>query len=129
MPANPVQQRHVKGHKTHFRLRFQKDGAWVDLSGMTLRAGLESLKSTGASTASFKAVSVVALAPGTSGTLTAGTVSGTIPPTGFSFTGAAVLRVLRRVSAATGGQPTVNDFLGDPVPIFVVERSSNWIEL
>lgn len=109
--SDPAFIPHVRGTKTVFGLRLRRDGDPIDLSGLTLKAGLEKDDSTAAG--SFATFSVT-------GHGTAGTLSGTIPSTGVSFTGAATMRVYYR----TGGNRT---FLGPPVPVRVRALSTNWM--
>lgn len=108
--SDPTFIPHLKGTKTVFGLRLLRDGEPIDLTGLTLRAGVEKDDSTAA--ASFVRFALT-------GHGTEGTVSGTIPATGVTFTGAATLRVW------SSGSPRT--FLGPPVPVRVRELSSNWI--
>lgn len=92
---------------TVFALRLTRDGRKIDLTGMTLRAGIEKEGST-----AFVRFALT-------GHGTAGTISGTIPWTGFAWTGAATMRVW------ASGAPRV--FLGPSVPVRVRSLSDNWI--
>lgn len=108
---------HYKGNRTVFRIRIRRDGDPLSLTGQTIRAGLQSEKSTGAATAAFKSIALTVVSA------VAGIATGTIPATGFGFTGAAVLRVTRRIST-TGG--TAIEFIGGPRPVKVVQREAGW---
>lgn len=107
--SDPATIQHVKGTRTVFGLRLLRDGTPIDLTNMTLRAGIEKDNSTAASTWVRFALT---------GHGTSGSVSGTIP-TSATFTGAATLRVWASGSART--------FLGRPVAVRISELSSNWM--
>lgn len=106
----PSYVEHLQGTVTRFGLRLLRDGDPIDLTGLTLRAGIEKDDSTAA--AAF--VSFALTGHGTDGTL-----SGAIPASGVSFTGAATMRVW-----ASG---TPRTFIGPPVPVRVRALSSNWM--
>lgn len=108
---------HYKGNRTVFRIRIRRDGDAYSLAGQTIRAGLQSEKSTGAATSAFKSIPLTVVSA------VAGIATGTIPATGFSFTGAAVLRVTRRVSTAGG---TAIEFIAGPRPVTIVQREAGW---
>lgn len=107
--SDPVFIPHVKGTKTPFKILLLRDGDPINLTGLTLRAGIERDDST--------AFARFAL----TGHGTTGTVSGTIP-TGVTFTGPATLRVW------SSGQPTgTRTFIGPPVAVRIRALSSNWM--
>lgn len=103
---------HVLQTKTVFALRLRRDGSPVDLTGLTLRAGIESNKSTGTSSSSWRKFAVT-------GHGTHGTLSGTIPATGIAFTGPSTMRVW------VSGAP--RSFIGPPVVVMARTLSPNWI--
>lgn len=112
MSSDPLHLEHLRRTETRFGMRFLCDGDALDLTGLTVRAGLESNKSTASNTTAFK--SFLCTAHGATGT-----ISGTIPYTGVSFTGDATLRVW------ISGTPRV--FIGKSHAVKIRDLSDNWI--
>lgn len=102
---------HFRYFKTPFRARLLNDGDALDLTGKTILAGIESAKGTAHNTTCFRKFPCT-------GHGTSGTLSGTIPATGISFTGPATLRFF-----ASGPR----EFLGAPVQVAVKDLSANWL--
>lgn len=113
MSADPQVIQHIKGTRTPFRVRLLLDGSSLNLTGMTVRAGMQKQGSTAASSAAFKSFLVTLLQPLT------GVLSGAIPSTAINWTGPTEMRLWN-----TG---TPRTLLGPPLQVRVRALSSNWV--
>lgn len=115
MSSDPQQIKHVRGTEKPFGLRVLRDGDPYDFSGLTVVAGLEWSEYSGLAaggTTVFKQWPMTA--HGATGTL-----SGTIPYTGISFTGDATLRIW------VSGSP--RQFIGKSLAVKVTDLSANFV--
>lgn len=109
---DPQVYEHIRRTKTVLRVRLLADGDPLNLSGYTVRAGLQSSKSTASTTAAFRRF--VVTSHGSTGTLSA-----TIPPTGIGWTGQSTLRFWNSASPL--------QFLGGPIAVRVEEIGTNFV--
>lgn len=111
--SDPQVIQHIRGTRTPFRVRLLLDGSSLNLTGYTVRAGLQKQGSTAASSAAFKSFLVSLLQPAT------GVLSGAIPSTAIGWTGPTEMRFWNTGSPRT--------FLGPPMQVRVRSLGTNWV--